>query len=79
MQLFAMGDHRLLPFLSLLAVVLPGCAGKPASDPWLVPREKFLADTRTIASGREARPPEMVAQPQLFGSGAERRKFLSSE
>ncbi len=38
-----------LSVLTLLALAPLGCAGKASYDPWLVPRERFLASTRTIA------------------------------
>ncbi len=44
-----MGCRAELPVFTVLAFFLLGCGGKPAYDPWLVPRENFLARTRMIA------------------------------
>lgn len=44
-----MSSRTKLRLVTLLAWVLAGCAGKPAYNPWLVPRDSVLANTRTIA------------------------------
>ena len=43
-----MGRRR-VRVLAVLAFALLGCAGHQAFDPWLVPRDSFLAGTDTIA------------------------------
>jgi len=46
----------------LVALLLAGCAGNPSYDPWLIPRDTFLARTRTIALS-PIRLPEDLEQP----------------
>lgn len=48
---------------SVLALVLGSCAGNPRYDPWLVPRDSFLADTRVIALS-PLRVPDDLEQPE---------------
>ncbi|MBI2073181.1 MAG: hypothetical protein HYW52_04345 [Gemmatimonadetes bacterium] len=57
-----MSGRSALPFLTVLALVLPGCAGKATYNPWLVPRESFLAGTRIIALS-PIRVPDDLEQP----------------
>jgi hypothetical protein len=45
------------------ALLLWGCAGNPSYDPWLVPRDTFLARTRTIALS-PIRLPEDLEDPE---------------
>ena len=44
-----MRRRSILPVFVFLALLLSGCAGNPSYDPWLVPRDSFLARTRAIA------------------------------
>lgn len=44
-----MNRRTVLRWVTLLAWVPGGCAGKPAYDPWLVPRDSALAGADTIA------------------------------
>ncbi len=57
-----MRSRRALPSFTLLALVLPGCAGKASYDPWLVPRDSFLAGTRVIALS-PLKVPEELDEP----------------
>lgn len=47
----------------LLAWVLGGCAGKPAYDPWLVPRDSVLTASHTIALS-PLRVPDDLEEPE---------------
>jgi hypothetical protein len=58
-----MRRRSILPVFVFLALLLSGCAGNPSYDPWLVPRDSFLARTRAIALS-PIQVPEDLEEPE---------------